>query len=41
MTEPLAALVAAELAELVDPRVTRLAAAIARAHGRAACAVLV
>ncbi len=37
---PLAALVTEELAEPVDPRVTRLAEAIARAHGVSACAVL-
>lgn len=36
----MAALVAAELAEPVDPRVARLAAAIAAEHGRAARAVL-
>lgn len=38
--DPLQALVAEELAEPVDPRVTRLAAAIAATHGQAACAVL-
>lgn len=38
--DDLAALVAAELAELVDPRVTRMAAAIAAGHGRASRAVL-
>jgi hypothetical protein len=37
---PLDLLVADELAEAVDPRVARMAAAIAAAHGRAATAVL-
>jgi hypothetical protein len=37
---PLGILVADELAEAVDPRVTRMAAAIAAQHGRAATAVL-
>jgi hypothetical protein len=37
---PLGSLVSDELAEAVDPRVTRMAAAIAAAHGRAATAVL-
>ena len=41
MTPPaLAALVREELAQPIDPRVTRLAAAIAAEHGAASCAVL-
>lgn len=40
MESPLGSLVSDELAEAVDPRVTRMAAAIAAAHGRAATAVL-
>ena len=40
MTEKLETLVAEELAQPVDPQVTALAAAIARAHGKASRAVL-
>ncbi|WP_265571743.1 hypothetical protein [Sphingomicrobium nitratireducens] len=40
MTQPLRALIAAELAEPVDPRVAAMAAAIAAEHGEASRAVL-